>query len=114
MYFVDPRPPLLPEAKHDVKHSGHVFYARPLGARIRTTHDLMDCRYLPERNRRPWARSRLFKDDYDDLHPEDRDTFDLSHEGVANDVQVDDSTAHRVSIVSLLSSAPFIMSTLSS
>jgi hypothetical protein len=29
-------------------------------------------------------------------------------------VQVDDSTAHRVSIVSLLSSAPFIMSTLSS
>ncbi|CAB4008750.1 Retrovirus-related Pol poly from transposon opus [Paramuricea clavata] len=67
--------------------------------RPHTTHDLMDCRYLPERDRRPWARSRLLKDDYDDLHPEDCDTFDLSHEGVANAVLVDDSTAHRVSIV---------------
>ena len=59
----------------------------------------MDCCYLPERDRQPWARSRLLKDDYCDLHPEDCDTFDLSLEGVANTVQVDDSTAHRVSIV---------------
>ena len=67
--------------------------------RSHTTHDLMDCRYLPERDRRPWARTRLLSDDHDDSHPDDCEAFDPSYDSVANAVQTDDSTAHRVSIV---------------
>ena len=35
--------------------------------RPHNTHDLMECRYLPDRDRRPWARSRLTNDDPDEF-----------------------------------------------
>ena len=59
----------------------------------------MDCRYLPERDRRPWARSRLLRDDHDDFHPEDYESFQSSQDVVANAVQTDEPSALCVRIV---------------
>ena len=39
--------------------------------RPHNTHNLMDCRYLPDRDRRPWARSRMVMDDPDDFGAEE-------------------------------------------
>ncbi len=75
------------------------MYLCKTAGRTHTTHDLMDCRYIPERDRRPWTHTRLLRDDYDDSHPDDCEAFDPSYDSVANAVQTRDSTAYRVRIV---------------
>ena len=67
--------------------------------RPHTFHNLAGCRFLPEHDRQSLARSRLLKDDYDDLPPDDCESFDPNNDGVASFVHADDPTAHRVSIV---------------
>ena len=57
------------------------------------------CRFLLEHERQSFARSRLLRDDYDDLPPDACESCDPSNDGVARIVHADESTAHRVSIV---------------
>ena len=59
----------------------------------------MDCRYLPDRDRRPWARSRMVMDDPDDLGAEECEPSDESGDLVAPPVQDEEPAALRVSIV---------------
>lgn len=44
--------------------------------RPHNTHDLMECRYLPDRDRRPLARSRLINDDPDEFATGDCGPYD--------------------------------------
>ena len=67
--------------------------------RPHTTHNLMDCRYLPDRDRRPWARSRMVMDDPDDLGAEECESLDESGDLVVPPVQSEEPAALRVSIV---------------
>ena len=67
--------------------------------RPHNTHNLIDCRYLPHRDRPPWARSRMVMDDPDDLDAEICEPFDESSDIVVPPVQGEEPTAHRVSIV---------------
>ena len=67
--------------------------------RPHNTHNLMDCRYLPDRDRRPWARSRMVMDDPDDLGAEECEPLDESSDLVAPPVQSEEPAALRVSIV---------------
>ena len=59
----------------------------------------MDCRYLADRDRRPWARSRMVMDDPDDLGAEECEPLDESSDLVAPPVQSEEPAALRVSIV---------------
>ena len=59
----------------------------------------MDCRYLPDRDRRPWARSRMVMDDPDDLGAEECEPLDESGDLVVLPVQGEEPAALRVSIV---------------
>ena len=67
--------------------------------RPHNTHNLMDCRYLPDRDRRPWTRSRMVMDDPDDLVAEECEPLDESSDLVASPVQSEEPEALRVSIV---------------
>ena len=67
--------------------------------RLHTSHNPAGCRFLPEHDRQSLARSRLLRDEYDDLPPDDCESFDPNNDGVASFVHADDPTAHRVSIV---------------
>ena len=67
--------------------------------RPHNTHNLMDCRYLPDRDRRPWARSRMVMDDPDDFGAEECEPLDESSDLVAPPVQSQEPAALRVSIV---------------
>lgn len=55
--------------------------------RPHNTHNLMDCRYLPDRDRRPWARSRMVMDDPDDLGAEECEPLDESSDLAVPPVQ---------------------------
>ena len=67
--------------------------------RPHNTHNLMDCRYLPDRDRRPWARSRMVMDDPDDPGAEECEPLDESSDLVVPPVQSGEPAALRVSIV---------------
>ena len=67
--------------------------------RPHNTHNLTDCRYLPDRDRRPWARSRMVMDDPDDFDAEECEPLDESSNLVAPPVQSEEPAALRVSIV---------------
>ena len=56
--------------------------------RPHNTQNLMDCRYLPDRDRRPWARSRMVMDDPDDLGAEECKPLDESSDLVAHQSRV--------------------------
>ena len=59
----------------------------------------MDCRYLPNRDRRPWARSRMVMDDPDDLGAEECEPLDESCDLVVPPAQREEPAALRVSMV---------------
>ncbi|PFX17939.1 hypothetical protein AWC38_SpisGene17717 [Stylophora pistillata] len=59
----------------------------------------MDCCYLPDRDRRPCARSRMVTDDPDDLDAEICEPLDESSDLVVPPVQGKEPTALRISIV---------------
>ena len=59
----------------------------------------MDCRYLPDRDHRPWARSRMVMDDPDDLGAEECEPLDESSDLVVPPAQGEEPAALRVSIV---------------
>ena len=67
--------------------------------RPHNTHNLMDCRYLPDRDRRPWARSRMVMDDPDDPGAEECEPLDESSDLAVPPVQSGEPAALRVSIV---------------
>ena len=67
--------------------------------RPHTTHNLMDCHYLPDRDRRPWARSRMVMDDPEDLGVDDCEPFDESSDLAVPPVQGNEPAVLRVSIV---------------
>ena len=67
--------------------------------RPHNTHNLMDCRYLPDRDRRPWARSRMVMNDPDDFGAEECESLDESSDLVAPPVQSEEPAALRLSIV---------------
>ena len=67
--------------------------------RPHTTHNLMDCHYLPDRDRRPWARSRMVTDDPEDLGVDDCEPFDESSDLAVPPVQGNEPAVLRVSIV---------------
>ena len=66
--------------------------------RLHNTHNLMDCRYLPGRDRRPWARSRMVMDDPDDPGAEECEPLDESSDLAVTPVQSGEPAALRVSI----------------
>ena len=47
-------------------------------SRPHNTHNLMDCLYLPDRDRQPWAQSRMVIDEPDDLGAEEYTLLDES------------------------------------
>ena len=67
--------------------------------RPHNTHNLMDCRYLLDRGRRPWARSRMVMDEPDYLSAEEYEPLDESSDLVVPPVQGEEPAALRVSIV---------------
>ena len=67
--------------------------------RPHNTHNPMDCRYLPDRDRRPWARSRMVMDDPDDLGAEEYEPLDESSNLAVPPAQGEEPAARRVSIV---------------
>ena len=67
--------------------------------RPHTTHNLMDCRYLPDRDRRPWARSRLVMDDSEEPGVDEYEPLGESSDLVAPPVPGEEPAALRVSIV---------------
>lgn len=67
--------------------------------RPHNTQNLMDCRYLPDRDRRPWARSPMVMDDSDDLGAEECEPLDESSDLAVPPVQGEEPAALRVSIV---------------
>ena len=67
--------------------------------RPRNTHNLMDCRYLPDRDRRPWARSRMVMDDPDELGAEECEPLDESSDLAVPPVLGEEPAALRVSII---------------
>ena len=67
--------------------------------RPHNTHNLMDCRYRPDRDRRPWARSRMVMDDPDDLGTEECKPLDESSDLVVRPVPSEEPAVLRVSIV---------------
>lgn len=67
--------------------------------RPHNTHNLMDCRCLPDRDCRPWARSRMVMDDPEDLGAEECEPLDKSSDLVVPPVQGEEPAALRVSIV---------------
>ena len=67
--------------------------------RPHNTHKMMDCRYLPDRDRRPWARSRMVMADPDDPGGEECEPLDESSDLVVPPVQSGEPAALRVSIV---------------
>ena len=67
--------------------------------RPHNTHNLMDCRYLPDRDRRPWTRSRMVMDDPDDLGAEECEPLNESSDLVVRPVQSGEPAVLRVSIV---------------
>ena len=73
--------------------------SRKTAGRPHTDHNLMGCRYLPDRDRRPWARPHMVMDDPDDLDTEECEPLDVSRELVAPPVQGEEPAALRVSIV---------------
>ena len=62
-------------------------------------HDLMDCRYLPDHDRRPWARSRLVNNGPDEFAACDCDPYDECCDPVLTTEQSNAPTALRVSII---------------
>ena len=67
--------------------------------RPHNTHNLIDCRYLPDRDRRPWARSRMVMDNPDDLGAEECEPLDESSDLVVRPDQSEEPAVLRVSIV---------------
>ena len=63
------------------------------------THNLMDCRYLPDHDRRPWARLRMVMEDPDDLGAEECEPLDESSGLIVPPVQSEEPAALHVSIV---------------
>ena len=59
----------------------------------------MDCHYLPDRDRRPRARSRMVMDDPEDPGIDDCEPLGESSDLVASPVQGEEPAALRVSIV---------------
>ena len=71
-----------------------------IAGRSHATQNLMDCHYLPDRDRRPWARSRMVMDDPEDPSIDDCEPLDGSSYPVAPlVVQGEEPAAIRVSIV---------------
>ena len=56
-------------------------------------HNLMDCRYLPDRDRRPWAQSRMVIDDPDDLCAEECEPLNESRDLLVPPVQSEEPAA---------------------
>ena len=67
--------------------------------RPKTTHNLMDCHYLPDRDHRPWARSRMVMDDPEDLCVHECVSFDENDDPTVPPAQRNEAAALRVSIV---------------
>ena len=67
--------------------------------RPHTSHNLMDCNYLPDCDRRPWARSRMVMNDPEDLGVDQKEPFDESSDLVVPPTQVEERAALRVSKV---------------
>ena len=67
--------------------------------RPHTSHNLMDCNYLPDRDRRPWARSGMVMNDPEDLRVDECELFDESSDLVVPPSQVEEPAALRVSTV---------------
>ena len=67
--------------------------------RPHNTHNLIDCHYLPDCNRRPWAWSRMVMDYPDDLSAEECEPLDESSDLVVPSAQGEEPAALRVSIV---------------
>ena len=69
--------------------------------RPHTSHDLMHCRFLPDRGKPSWSRTRLVQEAPDDL-PYDTDDFDTPDSFACPDVPAphsDQPIASRVSII---------------
>ena len=62
--------------------------------RRHNTHNLMDCHYLPDHDRQPWARSRMVIDDLDDPGAEECEPLDECSDLVAPPVQGGEPAAH--------------------
>ena len=67
--------------------------------RPHNTHNLMDCRYLPDRDRRPWAWSRMEMDDPDDPGAEECEPLDERSDLVVPPVRSGEPAALPVNIV---------------
>ena len=67
--------------------------------RPHNTHNLIYCRYLPDRGRRPWARSAMVTDAPDDLGAEECEPLDESSDLAVLPVQSEGPTALHLSIV---------------
>ena len=67
--------------------------------RPHNTHDLIDCRFLPERDKRPWARSRLVPDHPDIPIDEAAEPVEAIDDVIVQAIRADEPSALRVSIV---------------
>ena len=67
--------------------------------RPHNTHDLIDCRFLPERDKRPSARSRLVTDHPDIPIDEAAEPVEAIDDVIVQAIQADEPSALRVSIV---------------
>ena len=67
--------------------------------RPHNTHDLIDCRFLPERDKRPWARSRLVTDHPDIPIDEAAEPVEAIDDVIVQAIRADEPSALRVSIV---------------
>ena len=67
--------------------------------RPHNTHNLMDCRYLPDCDCLPWAWSHMVMDEPDYLGAEEYESLDESSDLVVPPVQGEEPAALRVSIV---------------
>ena len=72
--------------------------------RAHNTHDLMECRYLPDRDRRPWAHSRLINDDPDEFATGDCGPYNECCDHVLPPEHSDASTAPTALRVSIIQS----------
>ena len=70
--------------------------------RPHNTHNLIDCRLLPERDKRPWARSRLVTDHPDIPIDEAAEPVEAIDDVIVQAIQADEPSALRVSIVQSL------------
>ena len=67
--------------------------------RPHNTHDLTDCRFLPERDKRPWARSHLVTDHPDIPIDEAAEPVEATDDVIVQAIRADEPSALRVSIV---------------